>query len=120
MTAKTGLGRLSQIRKLRELSWHENMEHKPGIYLLRGMKDGNVKYVGYSPTDFREFMLIKESELVDRYFLFYNHRDADNGDHAFEIACMFYQQCTKTLKHCQYQDSSDRSSQDYQVHSCKI
>lgn len=97
MIAKIGLGRLSQIRKLRELSWHEDIEHKPGVYLLIDTKDGNVKYVGYSPTDLREFMLIKGNVLVDRHFLFYNYRHADNADHAFEIACMFYHQYTKML-----------------------
>ena len=120
MTATTGLGRLSPIRKLRELSWHEDMEHKPCVYLLRETKNGNVKYVGYSPTDLREFMLIKEDELVDRHFRFYNHRHADNSDHAFEIACMFYHQYTKTLKRCLHPASPDGSSEGCQVHSCKI
>ena len=120
MTAKTGLGRLSQIRMIRELSWHEDMEHRPGVFLLRETVDGNVKYVGYSDSDLREYMLVKEKELVDRHFDFYNHRHAENGDHAFEVACMFYHQYKKTLKRCLHPTSPEGSSQGCHVHSCPV
>ncbi|MDA0770421.1 MAG: hypothetical protein O2821_09380 [Chloroflexi bacterium] len=120
MTAKTGLGRLSQVRMIRELSWHEDMEHRPGVFLLRETVDGNVKYVGYSDSDLREYMLVKEEELVGRRFDFYNHRHANDADHAFEVACMFYHQYKKTLKRCLHPASPEGSSQGCPVHSCPV
>lgn len=120
MTAKTGLGRLSQIRKVSELSWHDDLEHKPGVFLLRETKDGTVKYVGYSDSDLREYMLVKQDEMVEHKFEFYNHRHANGADHAFEMACMFYHQYTKTLKRCLHPASPEGSSQGCQVHSCAV
>ena len=120
MTANTGLGRLSQIRKIRELSWHDDIEHRPGVFLLRETKDGTVRYVGYSESDLREFMLIKEDEYVNRRFSYYNHRHAKDGEHAFEMACMFYHQYTKTLKRCLHPSSPASSSQRCPVHSCSV
>ncbi len=124
MIAKTGLGRLSQIRMIRELSWHEDVEHRPGVFLLRETRDGTVKYVGYSESDLREYMLQKEDELVGRRFAFYNHRHAQDGQHAFEMACMFYHQYVKTLKRCLHPANPGANpkgaSQGCPVHSCPV
>ena len=120
MTAKAGLGRLSQIRRIRELSWHEDMEHRPGVFLLRETRDGAVKYVGYSERDLREYMLVKQDELAGRRFDFYNHRHAEDGDDAFEMACMFYHQYVKTLKRCLHPAGSRGSSHGCPVHSCRV
>ncbi len=113
-------GRLSQAKKLVEVAWHEDVENKPGVYLLRETKEGHVKYIGMAEVDLRSVLVIHSDEFLDSHYKFYSHRHANDETEVFELACKYFHQYEGSLKDHKHPTSPTRTAKPCPVHSCNF
>lgn len=120
MNTQTVTDRLSQVKKLSEVAWHEDVENRPGVFLLRETKDGHVKDIGMAEVDVRSVLVIHGDEFLDAHYKFYSHRHASDEVEVFELACKYFHQYQTSLKSHDHPVSPTRTSMNCPVHSCNF
>ena len=118
MSPQAILGRLSKVRKVIEISWHDDVEHRPGVYLLREIENGPVRYIGLADTDLRSVFLIHDMEFIDHELRYYSYRCAEDNIQAYELACKYFHQYRSTLFGCEHPACPISNDMECPVHSC--
>lgn len=97
------MAKLSGFKNLADVSYDEQLENSPGVYLLYKTKGGPVRYVGRSDNDLRGRLKWHKSNNDYKYYRF-KHCSLKE---AYEWECKYWHK---------YQHSIDNSFSNYGNH----
>ncbi len=79
--------RLKEVRRLRQLEQHIDVEDKPGVYLFLNAMNGLVLYVGRSDKSLRR-------RIKNRGYTYYTFIHCDTVHEAYGLECrLFHEYC---------------------------
>jgi hypothetical protein len=73
----------SEVRRLNELNYHDDVQDQPGVYLFLNALNGPVVYVGRSDTSLRR-------RIRKRSYAYYIFIHCDTVHEAYWLECRFY------------------------------